>query len=179
MKKLNIVQFVSALVGLAAVLLLPYFVFSFLGVVLYPITPITVVQGMYPIFLVPLFCMILLVILSFSELKSISIPAGVVVLLVHIVFAVMRQNIILNGDLTLLIQQAKGLVEKAAGATTNIEIRQILAPLLKVGIGFYISLLSCVVYIVGGLLFSGARSSVSGRSGSTSDGVKPTGRRTF
>ena len=183
MKRINILQMITAVLGLAAVLLVPYYKFSVLGVPLYQISAINGIGGMYPIFVMPVLGMLILVLLSFDSVRSISIGAGAVLLVVQIVFVVCRKSIILSGDIAFLLNQASGLVEKVSGASTKLEIQQVLAPLLNPDWGFYVGAALNLVYIIAGLLFNdifvSGGSSSAGRRSSGGNGTASGGRRSF
>lgn len=179
MRKINIVQLVVALLGLFAVLLLPYFMFSYMGIPFFSISAIKVIGGMYPIFLIPVFGMLLLALLSNREICPISIIAGVVVLIIQIAFVVLRKYILLSGDLTAILNKANALLELVAGASTRVEIQRALASFLRPTWGFYLGVAFNVIYIVAGVLFSGGSVTGGGQSRTNGGGTSTGGRRTF
>ena len=181
MGKVNIAQLLSACVAFLVTLIMPYFHLSFLGISFFKFIPLFCMGGLYPVFLVPVVGMFILIFLTSKELKSVSMIAGIVMMVVHIVFLAMKDQIILNGDIQVILMQAGNLIEHFTGdPNADIsEIRMFLQPLLKPHLCYFLLLLLNGAYICTGVFLgntsssgvsvhSGRNQRLSGRSGSSS-----------
>ena len=155
MKNAKLIRFVIALVGLAAVPFLPFLNLEFLGISFWGVSMFSGATGFYPIFYVPIFAALILVVLSLSDSKSIGTIAGVIVLVIHILFAALKKNVILSGDIDQILQIASGVISRFNGDVTDLEaIKVFLEPLLGLGIGFYLAIAVDIVYIISGALIT-------------------------
>lgn len=178
MKRMNLPQAICALLGFVAVLLLPYYSFKFMGISYLNITAISSIGGMYPILLVPVLGMVVLAILGLTEFSFASLIAGAVMLVVQILFIVLKVQVLFSGDISFITQQLAGLLEKSTGFSTNIDVRMLLTPMVKPGLGFYGGISMNLIYLVLGLLPIGSSSSGSASSrGRRSFDGKNTGNR--
>ena len=164
MRKMNIPQAICAFLGFLAVLLLPFYSFRFLGFNYYNIVALDAVSGLYPILMIPVAGMLVLTILALTEAGIVSMISGGVLLAVQILFVILKSSVVFSGDISFLANKLTGLIEQAAGLTTNIDIRMLLAPMLKPGIGFYVGLCLNLIYLVLGVLPLGLYSGGSGSS---------------
>lgn len=178
MSKYSFPQLICAIVGLLAVLLLPYYSFTFLGISYFSITAITSISGMYPVLLVPVLGMLLLAIMAVTPFRLESLIMGCVLLVAQVILIILKVQVVFSGDISMLTQQLKLLIEKVAGLTTDIDIRTLLAPMLKPGLGFYVGLSMNLMYLlVGALKLSMPSGSATTTKGRRSFDGKTTGKR--
>lgn len=177
MKRLNPVQCLIALVGLVVVPFLPFLNIKLLGISFWGVSMFKGITGLYPIFLIPVVGALVLVLMSFDDLKPINTIAGVIMLIIHIVFLALKNSVILSGDINEILTIASGVISRFTGDITDLNaIKMFLEPLLKPGLGFYLAIVVDVLYIVAGVMFSakpasGSKSSGHYKSvGGTSDG---------
>lgn len=171
MKRFNLVQCLIALVGLVVVPILPFLSIKLLGISFWGVSMFKGITGFYPIFLIPVIGSLVLVLMSFDDLKPINTIAGVVMLIIHILFFALKNSVILSGDMNEILTIASGVLSRFTGDITDLSaIKMFLEPLLKPGLGFYLALVVDVLYIVAGVMFSAKPA-----SGSKGGHYKPVG----
>ena len=185
MSKINIGQLACACAAFLATLIMPYFHLSFLGISFYKFIPMFCIGGLYPVFWIPVVGMFGLIFLTGKELKSVSVIAGIAMMAVHIAFLILKNQIILGGDIQVILQQAGNLIEQLTGdSNMNIsEIRMVLQPLLKPHPCYFLILLLNVAYICTGVFLGNTSSSGTSNRSSRNAGLSgwngrsSTGRR--
>lgn len=163
MKKTSLLAVVVALINLVAVLVLPMFAIRFLGINIYSFTTMKLLDFDVYLMLLPTVVAVAMLAMAFVDAKQLMVGAGAVALMVNIVLLAMKTNLVLGGDVENVIELIKMLANRC-GADSNMtldDMRLLLEPLLKPGVGFYISVTSSLIYMVFGFVDMGSGSSGS------------------
>lgn len=168
-KRINVIQIVISVVGLILTLLFPFYQLKA------PILPgygLTILRlsRFYQILFVPIICWGLLIVLSLMG-KTISAVGGVITIIVLALFGLLRKSVVLNGDITFLLQTLTQLVNLLPQSLkdyvqpylTMENIRTGVDLLLHVDIMYYVELLLAVLYSVAAVLTNGVIGSHGGK----------------
>lgn len=157
-KRINPIQLIIAIAGLLLTLLLPFYQLKAPILPGYGLTLLRL-SRFYQILYVPIICWGVLILLSLAG-KTISSIGGVVTIIILALFGLLRKSVVLNGDITFLIQTLTHLVNLLPQSLkdyiqpylTMDNVRMGVDLLFHVDLMFYIELLLAIIYSVAGLL---------------------------